>query len=98
MIQPRSIVKIADIPKFKPDIISTKVLAGIVISPGFSTSTLINLIIPISKLVADNLSLAPAIEYNWNENLGVLGGAQFSGYGKNSANFITGQFSVVYTW
>ncbi len=46
----------------------------------------------------DNLSLAPAIEYNWNENLGILWGAQFSVYGRNSENFVTGQFSVVYTW
>lgn len=46
----------------------------------------------------DNLSLAPAIEYNWNGNFGVLGGAQFSVYGRNSFNFVTGQFSLVYTW
>lgn len=47
---------------------------------------------------SDNLSLAPAIEYNWNENFGVLGGVQFSIYGRNSSVFATGQFSVVYTW
>jgi hypothetical protein len=47
---------------------------------------------------SDNLSLAPAIEYNWNENLGILWGVQFSVYGRNSGNFATGQFSVVYTW
>ncbi len=45
----------------------------------------------------DNLSLAPAIEYNWNSNLGILWGVQFSVYGKNSLNFATGQFSVTYT-
>ncbi len=47
---------------------------------------------------SDNLSLAPAIEYNWNENLGILWGFQFSVYGRNSQNFTNGQFSVVYTW
>ncbi|MBX7067149.1 MAG: hypothetical protein K1X28_07955 [Parachlamydiales bacterium] len=47
---------------------------------------------------SDNLSLAPAIEYNWNENLGILWGVQFSVYGRNSSVFATGQFSVVYTW
>jgi hypothetical protein len=47
---------------------------------------------------SDNLSLAPAIEYNWNENLGVLWGVQFSVYGRNSSVFATGQFSVEYTW
>lgn len=46
----------------------------------------------------DNLSLAPAIEYNWNPNLGILWGVQFSVYGRNSSNFATGQFSVTYTW
>lgn len=46
----------------------------------------------------DNLSLAPAIEYNWNENLGVLGGAWFSVYGRNSTNFAQAVLSVVYTW
>ncbi|MBI5273116.1 MAG: hypothetical protein HY861_03950 [Chlamydiia bacterium] len=46
----------------------------------------------------DNLSLAPAIEYNWNENLGVLGGVQFSVYGRNSGNFVSGIFSVDWTF
>jgi len=46
----------------------------------------------------DNLSLAPAIEYNWNGNLGIVTGMQFSVYGRNSANFINGQFSVIYVW
>lgn len=47
---------------------------------------------------SDNLSLAPAIEYNWNENFGMLWGVQFSVYGRNSAVFATGQLSVCYTW
>lgn len=46
----------------------------------------------------DNLSLAPAIEYNWNENLGVLVGVQFSVYGRSSPTFAKGQFSVSYVW
>ncbi|MES2272804.1 MAG: hypothetical protein V4487_01250 [Chlamydiota bacterium] len=46
----------------------------------------------------DNLSLAPAIEYNWNENFGVLGGAWFSVYGRNSLNFASGIISLVYTF
>jgi hypothetical protein len=46
----------------------------------------------------DNLSLAPALEYNWNENLGVIGGAWFSVYGRNSGNFAGGMFSVTYTF
>lgn len=46
----------------------------------------------------DNLSLAPAIEYNWNENFGILGGAWFSVYGRNSINYAQGVFSLVYVW
>jgi hypothetical protein len=46
----------------------------------------------------DNLSLAPAIEYNWNENLGILFGVQFSVYGRSSPTFAKGQFSVSYVW
>lgn len=46
----------------------------------------------------DNLSLAPGIEYNWSENLGVLGGAWFSVYGRNSSAFVQGVFSVCWTF
>lgn len=46
----------------------------------------------------DNLSLAPAIEYNFNEALAILWGVQFSVYGRNSTNFVNGQFSVEYQW
>lgn len=46
----------------------------------------------------DNLSLAPAIEYNWNENLGMLGGVWFSVYGRNSMNFATGILSITWTF
>lgn len=58
---------------------------------GFSTA-------PVGGGYNDNLSLAPALEYNWNPNLGVVAGCQFSVYGRNSANFVNGQFSVTYTW
>ena len=53
---------------------------------------------PVGGGYNDNLSLAPAIEYNWNENLGILWGVQFSVYGRNSLNFAKGQFSVTYTF
>ena len=46
----------------------------------------------------DNLSLAPAIEYNWNENLGILGGVWFSVYGRNSNNFVSGIVSLTWTF
>ena len=47
---------------------------------------------------SDNLSLAPALEYNFSDVLSILWGAQFSVYGRNSANFVNGQLSAEYTW
>jgi hypothetical protein len=46
----------------------------------------------------DNLSLAPALEYNWNENLGLIAGAWFSVYGRSSLNFAAGVISVSYSF
>lgn len=51
---------------------------------------------PIGSGFSDNLSLAPAIEYNWSANFGMLAGVQFSVYGRNSTNFISAIFSVTY--
>jgi hypothetical protein len=48
---------------------------------------------------SDNLSLAPAIEYNFDEsNMCILWGFQFSVYGRSSTNFVNGQFSFEYSW
>lgn len=47
---------------------------------------------------SDNLSLAPAIEYNWNDSFGLVTGIQFSVYGRNSFNFVSGQLSVYYAF
>jgi len=41
----------------------------------------------------DQLSLAPAVEYNFNANMGVLGGAWFTIYGRNASSFVSGIFS-----
>jgi hypothetical protein len=46
----------------------------------------------------DSLSLAPALEYNPNPNLGILGGVWFTVYGRNTSNFISYIFSVTYTF
>lgn len=46
----------------------------------------------------DQLSLAPAIEYNWNSNLGVLAGIWFDVYGRNTAKFVSGIFTVTYAF
>jgi hypothetical protein len=47
---------------------------------------------------SDNLSISPAIEYNWNSSLGIIAGAQFSVYGRNSSNFASGIISVTYSF
>lgn len=46
----------------------------------------------------DNLSLAPAFEYNFNSDLGIIAGAQFSVYGRNSGNFASGIISVCWVY
>ena len=46
----------------------------------------------------DQLSLAPAIEYNPSENFGILGGVWFTVWGRNSFNFVSGVFSLEYTF
>jgi hypothetical protein len=42
---------------------------------------------------SDQLSLAPAIEYNFNADMGVLGGVWFTVYGRNAGDFVSGIFS-----
>ncbi len=55
---------------------------------------------PLGSGSSYSWSLAPAVEYNWNENLGILVGAWFTVAGRNTPNFAGGIFSVnyVYTW
>ncbi len=47
---------------------------------------------------SDQLSFAPAIEYNPNANLSYLGGVWFDVYGRNTSRFIAYIVSVEYTW
>ncbi len=42
------------------------------------------------------LSLAPGIEYNYSENIGILGGVWFSVIGKNTPEFMNGV--IILTW
>lgn len=55
-------------------------------------------VLPVGGGYSDNLSIAPGFEYSWNPNLGVLGGVWFSVYGRNSPNFVSGIFSVSYSF
>lgn len=47
-----------------------------------------------NKRVSDNFSLAPALEYNFSENLGLIGGCWFSIAGRNTLNFNSGVISL----
>jgi hypothetical protein len=47
---------------------------------------------------SDFLQIAPGLEYNWNDSLGVIGGVWFTVYGRNTANFINYVLSVCYTF
>lgn len=47
---------------------------------------------------SDNLSLSPSIEYNFNENMGLIAGVWFSVYGRNSSNFASGVISLTYSF
>lgn len=43
---------------------------------------------------AEEFSVAPAIEYSWSKNMGVVGGVWFSVAGRNIAQFINGMLSL----
>ncbi len=41
-----------------------------------------------------SLALAPALEYNWSDTLGIIGGVEFSAAGRNSASYIAPQIAL----
>lgn len=43
---------------------------------------------------SEELSMAPAIEYSWKDNLGIIGGIWFSFAGRNIDQFINGMLSL----
>ncbi len=50
------------------------------------------------KPSSDQLSFAPAIEYNFSRNLGVIAGCWFSALGRNSTEFRSGVINFVYVY
>lgn len=50
----------------------------------------------IDRLPSIQYSLAPAIEYSWNENIGIVAGAWFTVAGKNISSFSSGIISFNY--
>lgn len=49
----------------------------------------------VGNPVSVQISAAPAIEYNFSENFGLIGGVWFTVAGKNTSQFFGGVFSVV---
>ncbi|PIS02573.1 MAG: hypothetical protein COT85_04625 [Chlamydiae bacterium CG10_big_fil_rev_8_21_14_0_10_42_34] len=47
---------------------------------------------------SDNLSFAPAIEYNWSPKLGLIAGGWFSVYGRNSSKYAAGIISLTISY
>jgi len=45
---------------------------------------------------SNQLSLAPALEYNWSPNLGIIGGVWFTVAGRNASRFISGVIAFNY--
>lgn len=60
----------------------------------FSGST----VAPVGGPLNDQLSFAPALEYNFNANSGVLAGVWFTAWGRSAPNFVSGIFSFYYAW
>ncbi len=44
------------------------------------------------------ITLAPALEYNFSENLGIIGGAWFTLSGKNTPAFISTMIELTMSW
>jgi hypothetical protein len=47
---------------------------------------------------SDNLSLSPALEYSFSPKIGIIAGAWFSVYGRNSNNFASGIISATFSY
>ncbi|NGX32360.1 MAG: hypothetical protein K1060chlam4_00403 [Candidatus Anoxychlamydiales bacterium] len=63
-----------------------------------TNGTILGFPAPVGTRSKDVLSLAPAIEYNFSENLSLISGAWFSVRGRNIANFATGIVTLTYTF
>lgn len=49
---------------------------------------------PVGIPSGEQFSLAPAIEYNWSENIGAIGGVWFTLGGRNTARFASGVIAI----
>ncbi|NGX63878.1 MAG: hypothetical protein KR126chlam6_01297 [Candidatus Anoxychlamydiales bacterium] len=65
---------------------------------GINGLTELGTIAPVGSRSRDVLSLAPALEYNFSQNLALIGGAWFSVWGRNTSDFATGIVTLTYTF
>lgn len=49
---------------------------------------------PVGVPSGEQFSLAPAIEYNWSDNIGAIGGVWFTLGGRNTARFASGVIAI----
>lgn len=49
---------------------------------------------PVGSPSSENFNIAPAIEYNFSANIGLIGGAWVTLFGRNSAQFVSGVLSL----
>ncbi|MCX6990424.1 MAG: transporter [Chlamydiae bacterium] len=49
---------------------------------------------PIGPPSGEQFSLAPAVQYNWSEDIGVIGGVWFTVAGRNAARFTSGVIAI----
>lgn len=49
---------------------------------------------PVGSPSSEQFSMAPALEYDWNENYGVVGGVWFTFAGRNSSQFVQGVIAL----
>jgi hypothetical protein len=65
---------------------------------GINGLTFLGTIAPVGSRSQDVLSLAPALEYNFSQNLSLIGGAWFSVWGRNTSDFASGIITLTYTF
>jgi len=63
-----------------------------------TNGTILGFPAPVGNRSKDVLSLAPALEYNFSENLSLIGGAWFSVRGRNTSDFAAGIVTLTYTF
>jgi hypothetical protein len=57
-----------------------------------------SLALPTHGLVQNSIALAPAMEYNWSANAGLIFGIEFSATGRNTSSYIAPQFAVAWSF